>query len=304
MIRLLLLFAALLAAVPATADQYGNHLVALPDGRRLNLNCTGHGKITVLLEAGYQAWNFTWSGLQPRLEDHYRVCSYDRAGLGFSDPGPSPRDGPAIAADLDQLITAARLKPPFVLVGHSAGGLSMRLLADRRVADVIGMVLVDSSVEGQFAGHEDMLRAVAAGNYACAAAAEAGKLYSPALPNCADPAMSFMSPPMAARQTKIGRTSGYWRTMGSEYESIGTTTVDALRRGRQDYGDLPIVVLTAGTNPAWIRLHAALAARSTRGFQHLFPNNGHLLHIERSDAVASAVDEVVAAGVEPHRRAR
>ena len=298
-----LLFGSICPA-PAAADKYGNHLVALPDGRKLNLNCTGHGRITVLLEAGYQAWNFTWSGLQPRLEDHYRVCSYDRAGLGFSDPGPMPRDGTAIAADLDQLIAAARLKPPFVLVGHSAGGLSMRLLADRRVADVIGMVLVDPSVEDQFAGHEDLLHKVAAGNYACAAAAEAGKLYSSEFPYCADPAMSFMSPPMAARQTEIGRTPGYWRTMGSEYESIGTTTADAVRRGRQDYGDLPLIVLTSGTNPAWIRLHAALAARSRKGVQHLFPKNGHLLHIERSDAVAAAVDEAVAAGVEQRGHAR
>jgi len=284
-------------STPALASNYDkpDRLVALPDGRKLNLYCSGGGKVTVLLEAGFEAWSFAWNTPQAKLEQHYRVCSYDRAGLGFSDPGPSPRDGANIAADLDALITAAKLKRPFVLVGHSAGGLSMRLLYDRRPADVLGMVFVDSSVEGQFAGREDTVKATAAGWYGCEAPAKAGKLPSSAFPRCGPPVLSWMNPGMAARQAEIGRGPDYWRTMGSEYESIGTLTSAEVMRARQSYGDLPIVVLTAGTNPTWTAMHARLAARSTRGVQHIFPANGHLLQLERPDAVAAAVDEVVAA---------
>jgi len=294
---ILVLLAATLAAAPVLASNYDkpDRLVALPDGRRLNMYCSGSGKPTVLLEAGFEAWSFAWNTPQQKLEQRYRVCSYDRAGLGFSDPGPSPRDGASIAADLNALITAAKLKPPFVLVGHSAGGLSMRLLYERRPADVIGMVFVDSSVEGQFAGREDGVKLTAAGWYACEAPAKAGKLPSSDFPKCGPPVFAWMPPGMQVRQAEIGRGPDYWRTMGSEYESIGTLTSAEVMRARQSYGDLPIVVLTAGTNPSWAAMHAQLAARSTRGVQHVFPTNGHLLQLERPDAVAAAVDEVVAA---------
>lgn len=286
-----------LAASPALASSYDkpDRLVALPDGRKMNLYCSGSGKITVLFEAGFQAWSFAWRAPQQLLEAHYRVCSYDRAGLGFSDPGPSPRDGASIVADLDMLITAAKLKAPFVLVGHSAGGLSMRLLYDRRPADVLGMVFVDSSVEGQFAGREDSVKATAAGWYSCEAPATAGKLPSSEFPKCAPPVFAWMPAGMQVRQAEIARGPDYWRTMGSEYESIGTLTSAEVMRARQSYGDLPVVVLTAGTSPRWTAMHAQLAARSTRGVQHVFPANGHLLQLERPDAVAAAVDEVVAA---------
>jgi len=305
-VKRLAVLLALLLATPALASDYDrpDRLVALPDGRQMNLYCTGSGKPTVLLEAGYQAWSFAWVTTQLAIEKKYRVCSYDRAGLGFSDPGPSPRDGTNIAADLDALITAAKLKPPFVLVGHSAGGLSMRLLADRRPNDIAGMVFVDSSVEGQFAGHEDSVHAVAAGYYKCEAAAKAGKLPSPTLPECPSPAFAWMPAGMRAEVERRGRGPDYWRTMGSEYESIGTLTSDEVKAGRQSYGDLPIVVLTAGSNGHWQAMHSALAGRSTRGTQHLFPTSGHLLQNEHPEAVAAAVDEVVAAGVEQHRHPR
>lgn len=303
--RLAILLA--LAATPALAASdwaSPDQLVQLPDGRQMNIYCAGRGKVTVILEAGFQAWSFSWSTAQARLEQKYRVCSYDRAGLGFSDPGPYPRDGAAITRDLDALITAAKLKPPFILVGHSAGGLSVRLLADRRPTDVIGLVLVDPSVEGQFAGREDSVKATAAGWYRCADAVQPGKAPADAKP-CAPPVFAWMPPGMAAEITRRSRGPDYWRTLGSEYESIFTTTSAAILAGRQWYGAMPVVVLTAGKNldPRWAAKHAAIAARSSNGVHHIIPEAGHILQSERPDAVADAVDEVVAlhraAGVEP-----
>lgn len=314
------LLLAMLIAMPAmAASNYDkpDKLVALPDGRKLNIYCSGSGgsKPTVIMEAGYQSWSFGWRATQELLEQRYRVCSYDRAGLGFSDFGPLPRDGAHIAADLDALITAAALKPPFVLVGHSAGGMSMRLLADRRLADVAGLVLVDPSIERQFAGIEGSVTYVANDYRKCAEAAKANRLPSSEFPKCVSLAASFMAPRMAAEVTIRALGPDYWLTQASEYESIAIATSNQLLAGRQNYGDLPLVVLTAGNNlnPRWAAAHAALAARSTRGVQHIVERSGHLIHIERPDAIADAVDEVVkahrskatgAAGVEPKRRAR
>ena len=136
---------ALLACAPppaAAADaSAGPGLLAkLPDGRKLNFRCTGAGAPTVLLEGGYSADSLSWGRAKAALAKSYRVCSYDRAGAGFSDPGPMPRDGAAIARDLDRGLAAARIPGPYILVGHSAGGLYVRLFSNRRPQDVVGMV--------------------------------------------------------------------------------------------------------------------------------------------------------------------
>ena len=94
------------------------------DGRRINVRCLGAGAPTVILESGYEADSLAWWKVEPEVARFTRVCSYDRAGAGFSDPGPLPRDGAAIAADLDKALSAAGIRGPFVLVGHSAGGFT------------------------------------------------------------------------------------------------------------------------------------------------------------------------------------
>ena len=123
--------------------------VRLPDQRQLNFRCMGHGSPTVLLEAGFGAGSNAWSAVAPRIAGVTQVCAYDRAGYGFSDPGPMPRDGAAIARDLDAGLKAAHIAGPYVVVGHSAGGLYARLFAARRIKEVVGLVFVDSSVEHQ-----------------------------------------------------------------------------------------------------------------------------------------------------------
>src|SRR5947209_14571797 len=91
-------------------------LLLLPDGRKLNFRCMGSGSPTILFESGWGAGSTAWTRVQPALSASYRTCSYDRAGYGFSDPGPEPRDGDAIAADLDAALRAARMHGPFILV--------------------------------------------------------------------------------------------------------------------------------------------------------------------------------------------
>jgi pimeloyl-ACP methyl ester carboxylesterase len=116
-------------------------------GRRLNILCTGTGSPTVILEAGLVADSTAWRLVQPAISRTTRVCAYDRAGLGFSDPAGAPRDAAAIVGDLHTLLTNAGVAPPYVLVGWSSGGLYTRLYQYRYPAEVVGLVEVDPDSE-------------------------------------------------------------------------------------------------------------------------------------------------------------
>ncbi len=116
-------------------------------GYRLHINRTGKGKPTVVLIAGSGDFSFDWSLVQPAVSRFSRVCSYDRAGLAWSDLGPTPRTMRQEVYELHLLLEKAKLKAPFVLVGHSVGGLIARVYAAEYPNEVAGMVLVGSTTE-------------------------------------------------------------------------------------------------------------------------------------------------------------
>src|SRR5229473_3293479 len=119
-------------------------------GWRLHLNCTGQfstSQPAVILEAGAGGFSVDWSLVQPDVARFIRVCSYDRAGLGWSDLGPRPRTMRQVVWELHTLLEKAGLRPPYVLVGHSAGGILARLYTITYPSEIRGMVLVDSGAE-------------------------------------------------------------------------------------------------------------------------------------------------------------
>src|ERR1700733_6230579 len=118
-------------------------------GVSLNINCTGQGGPVVVLESGAGVPAVGWSLVQPDIAKFTRVCSYDRAGYGWSDRGPIPRTSLEVAKELHALLVAAGEKPPYVLVSHSLGGFNVRVYNHEYPADVAGMVLVEPSHEGQ-----------------------------------------------------------------------------------------------------------------------------------------------------------
>src|SRR4051794_36731987 len=103
----------------------------------------GEGGPTVVLAAGFLGGTLDWGRVQPFVARSTRVVSFDTPGLGFSDPAPGPRSSTAIVADLRAALAAADLPPPYVLVGHSAGGLRMHLFAANHRDEVAGLVMVD-----------------------------------------------------------------------------------------------------------------------------------------------------------------
>lgn len=138
-----------LAAAPDEAGALRGDLVSV-GSHRLHLFCQGTGRPTVILEAGIGGNYLDWALVQPEIGRFTRVCSYDRAGVGWSEPGPGPRSLSQIAGELEALISMAELAMPAVLVGHSFGGLSALYFASRFPEQVAGLVLVDSMHPEQF----------------------------------------------------------------------------------------------------------------------------------------------------------
>jgi pimeloyl-ACP methyl ester carboxylesterase len=116
---------------------------------RMNIDCSGQGSPTVILESGSGGPSVDWLMVQPEVAKFSRVCSYDRAGYGWSDSGPKPRTSLQIARELHKLLRAAGEKGPYVLVGHSMGGYDIRVYTSQYPNEVTGMVLVDASHEDQ-----------------------------------------------------------------------------------------------------------------------------------------------------------
>ena len=116
-------------------------------GYRLHVYCVGQGSPTVVLDAGLGAFSLDWGAVQPQIATTTRVCAYDRAGLGWSEPGPRPRSPEQFADELHTLLTNAGVEGPYVFVAHSISGKTARLFASQHPDDVAGMVLIDARHE-------------------------------------------------------------------------------------------------------------------------------------------------------------
>ena len=116
-------------------------------GRKLHLQVTGEGSPTIILEAGAGGFSLEWALVQSEVSRFARVVSYDRAGYAWSDPGPTPRTMHQICGELHAALVKAGVRPPYVMVGHSYGGLLVRTFAQRYPDEVAGVVLVDASHE-------------------------------------------------------------------------------------------------------------------------------------------------------------
>lgn len=294
------------AETPSAAEIYARprRLVRLPDGRRVNLRCTGSGSPTVLLESGFGGNSSGWARVQPIVANVTRVCSYDRAGYGFSDPGPLPRDGAAIARDLDRALKAGGIRGPYVVVGHSAGGLYARLFAARRLKEIAGLVFVDSSVEyqdqrlakafGPGAGSvEGIHRKVAR----CLDATTARRMGSVTEDYAA------CVPKAGGLHAQIALRPATWRTQLSEIDTLFTDTSDQVSRTGDLLQAKPAIVLTASPTgveagaddpgaAVWQGLHRDLTRSFRQGDQRIV-KSGHLMMNDRPEVVVGAVLELV-----------
>lgn len=289
--------------------------VDIGDGRSLNLRCSGEGAPTVLLEAGFGADALAWWRVQPMIAARQRVCAYDRAGYGFSDPGPMPRDVDAEVADLHALVEAAGIAKPLILVGHSLGSHIVRRYDERYGESVAALVLVEPPPQniGEFSpAYEkqemealpqalDMLKRCERGARDGALARPTGDLRGCLRP--ADPRFGRqLNDAVRANQSK----PSFWQTLvsGSEAKSaLFSEPIDPNER----HGDKPLVVLTArhayaaaplngrrALEAAQLKTHETLAKTSSLGRRVTVNRASHDIPQDRPDAVADAVEAVSA----------
>jgi len=263
----------------------------------------------------------SWSDLQRELSRSFRVVSYDRAGLGWSDLGPMPRTADRIVDELHAMLERAAIPPPYVLVGHSFGGLTMPLFAARYPEEVAGMVLVDPVVPAEWNPPAEQDRKLTRiGATVCRRAAFLARiglirfvafllttsakkpasylvrLISRGTP---DEAGSVSSPWFSALPAnEKAMASVFWvqpkfaLTIASQLENL---PVSAARVGQLDkFCDKAVVILSARTAPEGRRKeHAAMAGRLPLGDHVLAGNSNHWIMQEEPDLVIRAIEKVV-----------
>ena len=302
---------------------HAQRLVAIAPGRRLNLYCTGHGAPAVILDSGWGGPTTAWAYVQPAVSAFTEVCSYDRAGQGFSDPGPLPRDTKALVGDLHALLHAAGIRPPYILVAHSLGGLDGVLFADRYRRELAGMLLVDPAFAHQgremsrIPGMSVVMKQTMPDLAPCEAAARAHRL--PTTPQLVDLCLSHdpsYTPALISALDRMALRPDYWLDLVSEtasFESgpastandVDSRELDAAQRG---FGSLPLIVLTAGDRIAlpgitaaqadaefavWKHGHDVLAARSSQGRNQVVANTSHYIQYYQPATVIAAIHELV-----------
>ena len=280
----------------------------------------------MILESGVGDFSVEWSLVQPRIASVTRVCSYDRAGDGWSDLGPYPRTLHQIVYELHTLLERANVRPPYVLVGHSYDGWLVQLYASEYGMQVAGVVLVEP-------GESDPLRLTADGSAKRSSQLPASRAIPPIKKDM--PLRESDVPPVALQQMKTAAIEssrdanpderkklpteaqqmrtwalGRWQHQAAASNPVELEELAALRadhaRGPHPLGDMPLIVLTRGMADEkgteaekWEeehrKDHAVLAALSTRGKLIVAERSGHHVQLDQPELVGQTVIEVLAA---------
>jgi len=284
---------------------------------KMNMDCAGSGSPTVILEQGGGMPGLGWMKVQPQVAKFTRVCSYDRAGYGWSEPGPMPRTVPRLANELKALLDASGEKGPYVMAAASLGGPIVRLYTKLYPNDVAGLILVDASHEDQ----QERARSVqppeliAETNREVASYQRWERLRRPFMLHLGIERFTIHFTKQSTEMPQtfweeylyLSQRPGFQETEDSEIRSLPDSS-SALRA--VGLGDRPLIVLTGGKmtftpepfltreiedkiRNVWIYgLQAEQARLSTRGKQIIVPDSGHVIMFERPDAVISAIHEV------------
>jgi pimeloyl-ACP methyl ester carboxylesterase len=282
-------------------------------GRRIHLDCRGNGLPIVILEAGADtSGSALWYPVMDSIARQTRVCSYDRAGLMWSDPGPSPRDGEAIVSDLNKALTTTREHGPYVMVGASLGG-PLTLLFTKHFGDAVaGLVLVD-------AAHPDQIRRL---EEASGVKDDPAPLAFRVLANVAWtglPRLLLPSPELPELPQRVADAINAYQV-----PSLGPALNEAIAMPKtlqqagaaRNLGDRPLAILShgkpwsaytqaqqasAGMNKAqferhqaaWARMQAEETGWSSDSSHRTLIDSSHVIQLERPDAVIAAITEVI-----------
>jgi pimeloyl-ACP methyl ester carboxylesterase len=297
-------------------------------GWRLHLNCTGEARAsqpTVILEAGVGDFSVEWSLVQPDVSKFARVCSYDRAGDGWSDLGPHPRTLRQIVYELHMLLNNGGVKPPLVLVGHSYGGWLVRLYASTYPAEVAGMVLVEAgadnpwrmSPDGKLARSADLVKGEPIPAVKVSGPLRVSDIPPGALSQMKAGAQKLAQSPNEPPRDKLPPDAqrmrawalaqvGHVAAAVNPFENEELAVLRAERsKSEHPLGDMPLIVLTRGKSEEegpdgkafeaeHRRDHAAMAAMSRNGKLIIAEHSGHHVQIDEPELVIKAIRDTLA----------
>ena len=281
--------------VDRSATAMPGHLVDV-GGYRLYVHCTGSGSPTVVLVSGLAETSVYWDGwIAPAVAQNTTVCSYDRAGQGWSDPPASPQDGVAVASDLNTLLDRAQIAGPYVLVGHSTGGAYIRVFAARYPDQVAGMVFLDSQPNEALTGLPDFPSQYSILRRASALFPSLARLGVFRLVNqfASDP----LPVPTRDEESAVVSTANLNRIQRDEFAELPMTLTEAA--ALTTLGDRPLIVVTAakGAQAGWLALQDKMTGLSSDSDHRVLPDTDHpgLIHDRVGAAQASqAILDVVA----------
>ncbi len=238
-------------------------------GTSLHIHCLGEGAPAVVFDSGLGNDGGVWRDVQPEVGRTTRACVYDRAGLGYSaGPASKPHTNRQMARELHALLKQAGIAGPYVLVGHSMGGVNVRLFADEHLDELAGMVLVDAVTDEQPARYWSLL----------------------SKPELAE---------FGANMSELHE--------GIDFDTF-VAGISEMRASSRSVGDRPLVVLTRGKEPsppgappdraprmlqAWHQMQSELPRLSSNGVQIVATNSGHFIQWDAPRLVTAAVVEVV-----------
>jgi len=326
----------LLASLAATAVAHaaaGDELYTRPGvlvsagATKLSFYCMGTGSPTVVFDSGFEDWSPAWSLIQPVISRHTRTCTYDRAGYGFSDPGPMPRTSAEIARELHTALHAGGIPGPYVLVGHSFGGYNMRAFADLYMPEVYAAVFVDvesgdlESAKARATDERFMVGGIGELKECRQAIVDHQPLpplpadFDPPTPNTPCPRQLFRGLPMPEWSSALNaavlhiadtRVALYDTLMSEEAEM----PADArwLTTHRRSFGSRPIRVITAEDHyrdddmtslavhrkhfayeHAWVRAQHKLLSLSSNSKQILVRKSTHYVQFDQPQVVIDAI---------------
>jgi pimeloyl-ACP methyl ester carboxylesterase len=279
------------------------------EGRQMHLYCVGSGSPTIVIEAGIGADWLGWQIVQPRLANLTRVCTYDRAGLGWSEPQARPRDAEAVVRQLHALLDEAKVRRPMVLVGHSGGGFFVREYAREFPAEVAGVVLVDSTSPQQIdelpgfrAGYEADKRSMSRDLWIDRLRVSSG--LERLLGNCHDTPGKGLGGFANLFNAKTCRPE-YVDTDFGEYRDFETSAHEAARL--TTLGNKPLLVLSrdpATINPGmtsngiaglkiWDKEQELLKSLSPESWRLIARGSGHKIYQDRPDVVCQEITRMI-----------
>jgi pimeloyl-ACP methyl ester carboxylesterase len=276
-------------------------------GYKMHIHCTGQGSPTVILASGMSDFSVSWAYVQPEVAKYTRVCSYDRAGMGWSEPSPYPRTVSAMVEELHTLLANAGVEGPYVMVGHSMGGMLARVYAHNYPDEVIGMALVDSLHEERpvrlpeiAKANDEMIGQFRMFDLLSSTGIMA--LAPQSIPNRGFPDDAY------AQYRAILATTSFFETAIAESNAIEESCADVRALRITSFGDMPLIVLSEGhedtgtlfsdaeNQKIWKELQieqTELTALSSNSKHIIAEQSGPFIQLDQPELVIDAIRELL-----------